>query len=206
MSRYGTILSTSTLENWTVSHLQRWLPDYLAEASRQAALDDVATVPLPRSYTRRSRNETFPEDQMPRIAVVSPGAAARPVQEGSGLYRVPWRLNIAAFVSISPTATVLPRDVAAIYGSAVYALMVQHPTMSDAIESVDWQGDSLDEGQDDDERQIGVHVNTFVIEVRGVVDASQGLAEPSGNPAADPGDWPAVSDTDTTVQKVSSLP
>lgn len=189
---YGQIINAPQVEKAVVAHLQLWMPDYLAEVARQTGMD--ATPPAPRTWTRKSSFDKLEEDQLPLITVVSPGTPERPQRDYDGLYRVTWEIRVGCIVSARDEAST--RDLAGVYGAAVYTLMLQHPGVHPSSHGLEWNGESLDELDQDSARSMAAHLSTFQVELRDVVCALAGPIESSGDsgqdPEQDPGDLPTV--------------
>lgn len=150
-SRTGPVVSAFEVEYALAQCVREWMPRYLAEAEAQR---DLAPGDLPelRSVVTSTDASKFPEEQLPALLVSSPGLEDAPDVRGDGLYSARWRADCT--VVCSARGNRQARRLAAVYVSAVRALLVQQALFSDVLDviAVDWRGETYRSRTADDER------------------------------------------------------
>lgn len=190
---YGNILDAGTIEGWFTDTLKAWLPAHLAHQERRLQLP-ARTIPQPRSWPLVSEFDLEPHDQLPAIVIASPGTAGGPSHD-RGIYRVTWRIEAA--VAIADRTEREARTLAGIYIAAIRGAIVQNRTLDDKVENARWVGpDDHAIGVTSAGGQRAIYGTAFEIDVRDVVNARQGPAEPPADPYEVPGapEYPNVSE------------
>jgi hypothetical protein len=175
-----------------------WLDTYLGELERHAGYAP-GQIQRPKGVVTRSELETWPEDQLPVIVVVSPALAARPSQR-AGAYQATWAVAVAPVVSdVDEPGT---RRLSHTYVAAVRLAMLQHGSLGGFAESVEWIDERTDDTAFADTRSIMAGRVVFEVTVGNVARRSDGPLVPLPDPAVDPGPWPDVSATPVDVSIV----
>jgi hypothetical protein len=202
---FGRIVHDGQVEQAAMQTLQKWLPTYIAELERQTGRDR-GSLPTPRAWRTAnvSVNElaTWPEDQLPALLVVSPGLADRPELIG-GVYTGHWALGVAVITSARDKETT--GTLAKLYGAAIRAVLVQHPTLEGFAAHIDWVDDNLDEVPHERQRTLGAAINVFEITVDDVLTVAGGPIEP--DPKPDPTEpYDPLGTVDTVTVTVEQKP
>jgi hypothetical protein len=184
---FGPILGVGDLEDWAVALCRKWFSTYLAETERQHGIE-AGTLQRIRGWALGPSFDKWPEDQVPGLLIVSPGALERPRHDGAGLYRVRWQLDVGVLCSARTQR--LSRQQATLYGAAVRDLFLQRPSLEGHTAGLDWLGDSYDDLDYDDTRSLASARNRFAVEVAGVGQTGAGPVTPDDplDPDTDP--WP----------------
>ena len=206
-SIFGRIVTGADVEEWTVALIRRWIGTYLSEVERQHGLH-AGHYARPRSYVVAPTFDQWPEDQLPRLVVVSTGIAERPLMTGAGLYSTRWVIEVGCLVSARSEAEA--HRMALDYGAALYTLLDQRPSLDGRAQGIDWQGFAIEDQLDyDDTRSLSAGVASFTVLVEETVDANGGPATPDAphDPDTDPwADWPRVETTEVVVENVGTEP
>lgn len=169
-----------------IATLDKWYPTYLKEMELQLG-QPMGMIPEPRSYSTRNNYESFPEDQLPMCIVVSPGLSGRPLREGDGMYRAPWRVGVGVVVSANDYQTT--RELGLLYAAATRAIIVQHASLGGFAAHTSWDDESYDdEPIPEADRSVMSVYNLFTVEVEDVVTAYAGPDAPDDYPPG--GQWP----------------
>jgi hypothetical protein len=81
-SEVGAVVTGRDVELAALALLQRWSGTYLAEMERQSGRAP-ASLPRVRGWATAADFETWPEDQVPRVLLVSPGLLGPPMADGN---------------------------------------------------------------------------------------------------------------------------
>ena len=191
MSIFGPIIDANQVEEAARNTLRDWFQTYLNEFALQRSIP-LDRLPYPRSFILTGDNEKEPEDQLPAIAIVSPGLADEPLQEGDGSFRSNWSLGVGIFISAIDREST--ERVVRWYCAIIRAIMLQRQSLGGFSDGVRWLDEGYDELEFDDERTIGAGLVEFEVEVAGVVNKRMGPAYPDPpDPDEQPGsNWPIV--------------
>jgi hypothetical protein len=140
-SAIGTIVTGRDVELAVLRFLKRWAGAYLAECERQRGFAPGA-LPRIRTWTIANEFETWPEDQLPCLLLVSPGLAEAPMPDGAGVYRAKFTLGLAVIVSArtgDETAAL-----AKLYCAAMRAAILQHQSLEGFATGVEWIDENYD--------------------------------------------------------------
>lgn len=132
---YGAIVDSDTIEQAFKDSLQAFLPVNLRTQEERLGLA-AETLPDPKSWPVVSEFDIRPHEQLPAIIVSSPGHGS-PAHD-RGVYRVPWRLEVA--VAIGDTTESAARRLASIYIAAVIGAALDDRTLEGIAETTVWTG------------------------------------------------------------------
>jgi len=179
--------------------LVRLLPAYGQALARQL---DVAPPEPPHSYTCAAALDRWAEDQLPAVAVASPGIVGGSVEARGGLYSVVFGLVVGVYCSAATERDT--HDLARLWAAAVRACMLQSPSLGGTVSDLVWLAESYDELAVEGRRSIAVCSVAFEARSDDVVDAYAGPLV-----AADPPDtdaWPTVQTTDVQIDATEEAP
>lgn len=196
-SVHGNIITGSDIEAAALTTVERWIETYLAEIERQNDLDP-RTLPLPRAYVTVADDQldVWPEDQLPAIAVLSPGTASEPRYDADHV-AAGYAVNVAVLVSARDKETT--KRLAHLYGAAILLLMVEQRSLDGFASSSRWRGQRWDALSPEDNRTLAAAINVFEVAVDPVVTTGGGRKEPLDDPYA-PEPWPEVSETEIETE------
>lgn len=204
MSIFGRIVTATDVEQWCLDLIGKWFGTYLSEVERQHGLA-AGTWQRPRGLFAVPSFDKWPEDQLPAILCVSFGIAEPPRMHGDGSYDALWQMGIGCICSAS-TQT-LSHEMAADYGAALYDLFVQRQSLDEKAEGTRWQGFTLEEMLEfDDRRSLSAGTAVFQVEVHNVASARMGPTTPDVPLVPDTDPWddrPAVQTVETEIEKVN---
>lgn len=197
MSIFGEIITGTAVRRAVETTVRLWIPTYLAEVARQENWDGP---PLPdfQSYAVSTDIDRLAEDPLPCCIIVAPGLAEVPTREGTGVHRARWRVNVAAVVSGQSREGTM--HLAEMYAAATRTLLLQHKSLGGFAEGVVWRNEFYDEVDVDDVRTLAIGVIETIVDVRGIVDSSQGPMAPLVDPTQDPGDWPTITSVTVDIE------
>jgi hypothetical protein len=199
MSIFGNIITADELENAVEATLRLWFRTYLNEIELQKGVPDFGLV-NPRSVVRHVELIDFPEEQLPRLMIVSPGMAKPPLMEGDGTYRGFWRIGISLINSARDRDSTNRNS--KWYAGAIRAIILQHRSLGGFADGVSWEDENYMDGPVEADRTLALCTNEFIVEVEGIVDRKSGPAVPEPPDPDDlPGsEWPLVENTDLDVE------
>jgi hypothetical protein len=197
-SIFDLVVDGSMVEAAARETLDEWFPTYLAELERQRGRD-ARSLPLPRSYHTAPTFETWPEDQLPAVVIVSPGLAGAPVKNGRGRMHAPWALGIGVVVSARDQAST--NEIAKLYAAAVRALLLQRGSLGGFAAETEWVDERYDDLPAAGERTLGAGQAIFVVQVENVVYANGGPVAVPDDPYATPAGWPLVQTTQIETER-----
>lgn len=179
---FGPLIDGDVVERAVIEHLQRWLPDYLAEIERRKGYLSAGELPVPNNWNLVSEDEgsRWPEHQLPSGVVICPGLAAPPVKHGDGSVDASYEVAVAIVVAGRDEHET--RRFAHLYGAAVSLIMLQKPGFTGtALEGRVLGVDLLDEEPAGDEkrRTLGSMRQAFSLQLSDVRNARMGPAEPT---------------------------
>lgn len=202
-SSIGPLLTRGQVEKSMLSHVQTWLITYLAEVERQNSLAPH-TIATPKSWEVVNEYTRYPEEQMPFIAVISPGIApTKPMRDGDGQITAWWQLGVGAIVATRSERSA--KDLAGYYGAALRGLVLQMPMLGGWASGVEWTEEKYDDFPRVTERTMAAVRLGFTVEVESVLNVfnaprlADGTLTPPSDPYAVPTDLPIVSEYDFTI-------
>jgi hypothetical protein len=195
-SDIGAVVTGRDVELAALALLQRWSGTYLAEMERQTGRAP-ASLPRVRAWSTAADFETWPEDQVPRVLLVSPGLLEPPKANGLGDHRVTWSLGLGVVVSAStmPETMVLAK----LYTAALRVCLLQHQSLEGFAAGVDWLDENYDDLPSIDTRSLGAGQAIFAVHVDDVSRRWGGPPTPNDPPSPDTDPLP-TDPTATTVE------
>jgi hypothetical protein len=197
-------ISGDTVAEAALETLKTWLPAYLALQERKEGLP-ARTLPLPKSYLAAvDANSQMPEDQFPRVMVISPGLAGEPQKGPTGYYSAAFALAAGAAVTgddREQTRKFMQSYVAAIRNCLITQKLTDLPAI------LDWTDETYDEIPGARSRSLAGGEVAFVV----YVDDVQTLAEspwpdgPPDDPYEEPQDGPAIDEVIVDVDKKENI-
>lgn len=171
---FGQIMTAGAVRNALRATLAEYLPDVLAVVAERAGFDPDVVLP-PRGYGASAD----PEDvgDQPLGVIVAPGMSGQPVHRGNGLYELPWDAAVAIVVS-APTRD-QGQALSEVYGAAVRAAIMQHPSLGGLAVSTRWVDERHEEIAFSSGRSVWAPQLVFAITVSAAVD---GYATAGPNP------------------------
>lgn len=192
----GPLLTRDDVELSMLEHVQTWLVQYLAEVERQKGLAPQ-TIAAPKSWEVVNEFTRYPEEQMPYIAVISPGIAPRaPRQDGDGQITAWWVLAVGAIVATRDEKSA--KVLAGYYGAAIRGLVMQMPMLGGWASGVEWNEEKYDDFPRVTERTMAAVRLGFTVEVESVLNVfnaprtSEGVLTPVPDPYTPPAEQPTV--------------
>jgi hypothetical protein len=201
-SEIGAVVTGRDVELAALALLQRWAGTYLAEMERQSGRVP-GSLPRPRAWATAADFETWPEDQVPRVLLVSPGLLEPPKAAGQGTYRVTWSLGLGVVVSAATMDETMV--LAKLYTAALRAALVQHPSLEGFAAGVDWLDENYDDLPSIDTRSLGAGQAIFGIHVDDVSRRWNGPVTPSDPPTPDTAPLPTDPDVSTVLIDVERV-
>lgn len=204
-SVFGPIIVESEIDRVVMHHLRDWMPTYMREIERQIGLEQ-GSIPPPRTYMRRNRFDSYPEDQSPLAIVISPGLSGEdPSMDGEGNYNCWFGLGIGlSAIASSPDAA---DQVVKVQVAAARAIMLQKPHIGDLVSGVEWLDvDYVDVPLDfQDAKYVRMGRLAFRVYVEAVVNRYGGpLTQEPPDPEEQPGsEWPTAEIVDVDIEVVN---
>ncbi len=193
INQFGVSTDPFTVEHDMLEHIKKWMATYLGEAERKSTPPREPGSLVVATYTTKTKFDSFPEEIVPAIVVISPGTTGKPYKQGK-IWCAKWILRITAICS-APTEDVT-RELAHLYIKCIHDLVLQYKGINENpnVESVEWAGDAYNLIASTETRTLAASQAIFHVEYKNVVDETQGPRIPTPNPEApvDPGTWPAV--------------
>jgi hypothetical protein len=204
MTVFGRIITDDQVEDAVMTCLKRWTSTELAEIERQLSLPQ-GYYTRPRSWEVRNEFDAWPEDQMPRVIVISTGLAEDPIKESRGLYRVKYAVGVA--VIASSLSLIDTRRYTYRLTAAVRTVLLHRQSLDKALDGtvrgIDWIDGRNNDLPPEDGRFIAASRQLFSVEVGNVVTQNAGPPEPIPEPTIpvpdptpeDPHpEWPTIPD------------
>lgn len=187
---YGPLGHSGQITAAAKTHLQAWLPAYLAEMERQTGRDPQ-DLPIARAWRTAAEIDQWLSDVPPAVLIACPGTldtrmAERRAARNFRGYHADWDLRVAVIVEVGGTGD--PDELAGIYGAAIRAALMQHPTLTDDIRVSAWTGEILDDVPSRQSQTLGMAINHFTVQTRGLLPTTGGPSEPPDDPYAVPPD------------------
>jgi hypothetical protein len=193
---YGPVVTPADVADATVAWLRYWLPSYLAFMERRTGRD-VGALEMPWSWAKKSRFDRQAPEQLPAAIIVSPGTVSAPRRNGDGSVSATWRVSPA--ILLRGVDAEDAQDKAAVYGSAIALIALQHPAMKSGVHpdgfasSIELDGISTDLVPVN-YMPIGAAVEVALnVHVAAIGDALAGPAQPE---VTEPNDWPTIDGID----------
>jgi hypothetical protein len=199
VSIYGPLVPPSMVERELLRILKLWAPAYIAELGDQARNDRAALQDI-QAWERVGRFPTdLPERLLPYVAIVSPGTVDAPVRDPDS-YSSVLLVSVGGIAGAGgDDAAQDARDLAGDYGHALTAALVHKATTSPLIDDIVWRVQNLGERPPSGDLSLQAAVNTFWVDVGGVLDIHGGPPEPPDDPRSVMPDLGAVEEIDITI-------
>lgn len=200
---FGDIIDVDTVEGYLRDTLQLWIPSHLAHQERRRDLDS-GILPAPRSWPTISGFDLEAHEQMPAIAIVSPGSL--PPVHDRGIYSTTWRFQVA--VAVAGKDETEARLLASLYLAAVKGVVIQNRTLGETVEKCMWVGPD-DHALIETERgeQRAIYATEFEATVRPSANAYLGPVTPPNDPydPLDPQDTFTDAEVDVISEKLEDM-
>jgi len=154
-----TVIDAWQVEEAVISTLEPRLAYYMTQLG----------YPAPRSYTRATSFDKFPEDQLPTIIVSCPGLNDQPRRAGDGSYLVDWFVGVGAMVEARTEDDT--RKAARKVAALIRAIILQQPSLGGFADGVTWLNENYDQLELPKRRSLASAELEFSIRVAGVVNA-----------------------------------
>jgi hypothetical protein len=188
LSVFKQIVSAGTVEDAVAETIKTWMETYLREVERQAGV--VEHLALPRSYNIRPETDSWPEEQLPGLVVVSAGTSAQPIKAGDGVFTAPFR--VAAVIFAKGTSKDNVRRNVRLYTAAIRAILLQKRGLGGLSDGIIWESENFHDSIPGAERSLAAGDVTVVYNIPEIVSFSGGPMAPA-DPVAQPGsEWPEV--------------
>jgi hypothetical protein len=201
-SEVGAVVTGRDVELAALALLQRWSGTYLAEMERQSGRAP-ASLPRVRGWATAADFETWPEDQVPRVLLVSPGLLGPPMADGNGTYRATWSLGLGVVVSAASMDETMV--LAKLYTAALRVCLLQHQSLEGFAAGVEWLDESYDDLPSIDTRSLGAGQAIFAVTVDDVSRRWGGPPTPSEPPTPDTAPLPTDPDVATVLIDVERV-
>jgi hypothetical protein len=198
------LVTRGDVEKQMLAHVQDWLVPYLGRVERHNQLTEHLAVP--RSWEVVNEYTRYPEEQMPFIAVISPGInpGRKPRQDGDGWITAWWVLAVGAIVATRDERSA--KDLAGYYGAAIRGLVMEMPMLGGWASGVEWEDEKYDDFPRVTERTMAAVRLVFTVEVQGVMNVygapfdTHGNLAPPSDPYQAPPDFPVVESAEATAE------
>jgi hypothetical protein len=139
---WGEVVVETDVDRAVISRLATWMPTYLTQTETKRELPPYLLArPNAESYQNALEDDTFPDGRLPALVVTTARTDNEPekiVMAVDDAYSAFWRITVSAVVrGRTPSET---REIAALYGGCVRAILVQKQT---DIGVVRWTGSSV---------------------------------------------------------------
>lgn len=208
-SIFGPMVSRRDVATAVISHLQAWMPDYLAEVERQ---EDLAphTIPVPPDSVNSWKigvdfNTWFAGAEPTLIVLVTPSGMPER-QYSNGTYLQDYMIQVGAIVIGDDEDDAI--TLADYYGLAVAGAIMHHGSIGTwtdgspvSINTRLTASPSLTFPFPDSEKGRRVVRSTLTVHaiIDNVLVEAAGPVEPSDNPYDDPGPYPVVDEVNVTI-------
>lgn len=185
---FGPMRTAIELRDAVQATIKMFGPDYLAEVGARHGRPR-SELPMFNSFPSAVDVNKMPEEQLPSCLVVIPGILDTP-ENRSGKYQVRWSLGIASVVSGQTVDGTY--ELCVLYATAMRVLILQHPSLGGIAKGVNWVDESYNPLDSTDMRTIAASVVQFGVDLRDVVDTSQGPTAPSLDSTVEPSEQPSI--------------
>jgi hypothetical protein len=162
-----------------------------------------ASLPRVRGWATAADFETWPEDQVPRVLLVSPGLLAPPIADGHGTYRATWSLGLGVVVSAATMDETMV--LAKLYTAALRVCLLQHQSLEGFAAGVEWLDENYDDLPSIDSRSLGAGQAIFAVTVDDVSRRWGGPPTPNEPPSPDTAPLPTDPDVTTVLIDVERV-
>jgi hypothetical protein len=199
MDAYGPLIPPSMVERELLRILKIWSGAYIAALAGQARGNRAALQGV-QAWERVGRFPTdLPERLLPYVAITSSGSAETPVRDAESYSsRMLFSIGVIAGAG-GENAEEDARDLAGDYGHALTAAFVHKGISSPLITDVIWRVQNLGERPPIADLSVQAAVNTFWVDVDGVLDLYGGPPTPPPDPVPVPPGLPQVEEVELTI-------
>lgn len=173
---FGDIFTPGILVQASANLLEKWFPLYLTELEDRLSLRD-GELKVPTNYAQRNTFSSLDGEELPKCVILVPGLSGPPQKSGGKIYRAPWRLGIGVAIAAPTEEEAL--FLSQVYGAAVRAIFVHHPSINGTVSNLIWTDESYDDlpvgGTNQQFRAASVW---FSVDVDNVVNKMQGPPDP----------------------------
>jgi len=126
------IFDGSVLTRAVLNTLKLWYPRYLREIEYQRPDLVSGKIPVPKTYVERWTFDSYPDDKIPAVIVVSPGMADQPRRDGDGTVSGWWAIGVGVIAAASTEDN--SERLAKIYGAAARSILSQKGWLDESWE------------------------------------------------------------------------
>lgn len=203
-SAIGPLVTGRDVEMAALTMFRRWAGTYLAEAERQTGRAP-GSLPRIRAWTTSPDFETWPEDQIPRLLLISPGLIEAPKPDGGGSYRAKFALGVGVVVSARTMDETMA--LGKLYMAALRQCLLQHQSLEGFAAGVEWLDENYDDLPSIDTRSLASGQAIFAVQVDGISRRWNGPTTPDSEPPdPDTDPLPADPTVDTVVVTTQPIP
>jgi hypothetical protein len=130
-SIFGPIFDGSVLTRAAIATLKTWFPTYIKEIEIQRGYR-TGEIPKPKTYAERWAFDSYPDDKMPAVIVVSPGMSDPPRRDGDGTASGWWILGVGIIAAASTEDN--SERLAKIYGAGARTILEQKGWLDESWE------------------------------------------------------------------------
>jgi len=120
---YLSIFDGSLLTRAVMNTLRMWYPRYIREIEFQRGDLEIGRIPPPVTYAERWTFDSYPDDKMPAVIVVSPGMMDQPRRDGDGTVSGWWAIGVGVIAAAATEDN--SERLAKIYGAAARSILSQ---------------------------------------------------------------------------------
>lgn len=183
---FGPLVDATAIERGALTVLRTWLNTYLAEIEDRAPGYEKGQITRPRTWQADIDVRTFPENQLPAIAII----ADNPTAENQG-GRIQLSYPLGAGVVVRARDRVRQRDIARMYAMAIAAALMHHPDLDGTVASLTLEGFTYPELAGDADVVAATGQVAFTAVVPNALDLMTRPSQPDPEPAPpDTPDWP----------------
>src|SRR5262252_1941356 len=202
-SIFQPIFDGSVLTRAVIATLKLWYPTYIHELEIQRGYP-TKQIPPPRTYVERWRFDSYPDEQIPIVVVVSPGMAEAPDYAGDGAVGGWWALGVGVIAAANTEDN--SERMAKIYGAAARAILEQKSFLDDSWEfnGINVMDESYEDVPDIEQARTMRAAQVICrVRVENMMNKWAGPAYPDPPEEAQPGsNWPDVESVYVDVERL----
>ena len=126
---FGPIFDGSLLTRAIIATLKLWMETYIREIEYQRGWT-IGEIPLPKTYVERWAFDSYPDDKMPAVVVVSPGMTEHPRRDGDGMMNGWWAFGVGVIAAASTEDN--SERLAKTYGAAARLILSQKGSLDES--------------------------------------------------------------------------
>jgi hypothetical protein len=197
---YGPLVATVDVEAAVTATIETWIDSYLA-AVEEAHGTTVGFLARPNSYAASFDYDNWSEGQLPAVVVVCDGTSGQIERMGAGDILAQFTVNVD--VIVTDTQESLARNVAALYQTAIAAILEQKGSLRGAGTTPFATGTNLTGWRivlpDVNNRTLVAGTTTVNVLVAPVLNALSGPSVVPAPAESAPPDEPEITSVNTTV-------